>query len=216
MAVNPPLMGAMPVPFQGEIFLLRRDNVIFEVDKIPSVRGGQVSAKGTVFVSNVRVVYVTYKPVDGFYAFDMPLLYIHEEKFNQPIFGANNITGKVYPVIPDGEHSALYSPHSFKIIFKEGGCGTFVPLFFNLLKFLRQFPPQTNESQSHISVQQSNSYVYNDPFPTASPPTDEIMRQAYVDPNDPTKIYLQQPYDPNQSQLRRRTYVSPRPEEGQL
>lgn len=216
MAVNPPLMGGMPVPFQGEIFLLTRPNVEFEVDKIPSVRRGTVSAKGTVFVSNVRVVFVANKPVDGFYAFDMPLLYIHDQKFNQPVFSANNITGSVYPVIPEGEHRALFSPHSFKIIFKEGGCGTFVPLFFNLLKFVRQFPPQTNEPQVQQSTQQANAYVYNDPFPTAPPPTEEIVRQAYVDPNDPTKIYLQQPYDPNQSQLRRRTYASSRPEEGQL
>ncbi|MCO5546596.1 hypothetical protein L7F22_000026 [Adiantum nelumboides] len=143
-------------------------------------------------------------------------LYIHEEKFNQPVFFANNISGKVHPVIPEGEHRALFTPHAYKIIFREGGCGTFVPLFFNLLKFVRQFPPQTNEFQSQQNAQQSNSYVYNDPFPTASPPTDEIIRQAYVDPNDPSKIYLQQPYDPSQSQLRRRTYVSSQSEEGRL
>eukprot|EP00250_Pteridium_aquilinum_P011260 c19943_g1_i2 orf=188-844(-) len=218
MAANPPLLptGGMPLPFQAEMFLLTRQNVEFEVDKIPNVPRGTVSAKGTIYVSNIRIIFVANKPAGGFYAFDMPLLYIHEEKFNQPIFFANNISGKVHPVIPEDEHRALYSPHSFKIIFKEGGCGTFVPLFFNLLKFTRQYPPQTNQSQFQQTPQQANSYVYTDPFPTAPPPTDEIIRQAYVDPNDPTKIYLQQPYDSNQSQLRRRTYTSSRSEEGQL
>ncbi|KAH7433908.1 hypothetical protein KP509_07G091900 [Ceratopteris richardii] len=134
----------------------------------------------------------------------MPLLYIHEERFNQPIFHANNFTGKVHPVIPEGEHRALFSPHSFKIIFKEGGCGTFVPLFTNLMKFIRQYSPQTNQPDSQ-------QHVYSDPFPSAPPPAEEIVRQAYVDPNDPSKIYIQQPFDPSQSQLRRRTYVS-RPE----
>lgn len=206
----------MPLPFQGEMFLLHRQNVECEVDKIPIVPRGTVSAKGTIYVSNIRVVFVANKPVGSFYAFDMPLLYIHEERFNQPIFSANNITGKVHPVIPEGEHRALYSPHAFKIIFKEGGCGTFVPLFFNLLKFIRQYPPQPNQPQFQQSPQQMSGSVYNDPFPTVPPPTEEIVRQAYVDPNDPTKIYLQQPYDSNQSQLRRRAYSSSRPEEGQV
>ena len=38
MAVNPPLLssiGGMPVPFEAEMFLLTRQSVEFEVDKIP-------------------------------------------------------------------------------------------------------------------------------------------------------------------------------------
>ena len=38
MAVNPPLLssiGGMPVPFEAEMFLLTRQSVDFEVDKIP-------------------------------------------------------------------------------------------------------------------------------------------------------------------------------------
>lgn len=206
MAINPPLLpNGMPVPFDNELFLLTRPNVEFEIDKIPDVPGGKVSTKGTLYLSNIRLVFVANKPVGNFYAMDMPLLYLHEERFNQPIFFANNITGKVYPVIPDGEHRALYSPHNFKIIFKEGGCGTFVPLFLNLLKVARQFQQQTPHP---------NSRPYNDPFPTSPPPTDEILRHAYVDPNDPTKIYLQQPHEA-QPQLRRRNYTSVPSEEGQ-
>lgn len=37
----------------------------------------------------------------------------------------------------------------------------------------------------------------------------------YVDPNDPTKLFLQQPFD-NQPSLRRRKYNAPLPAEGQL
>jgi hypothetical protein len=37
MAVNPPLFAAagMPLPFEAEIFLLSRQSVEFEIDKIP-------------------------------------------------------------------------------------------------------------------------------------------------------------------------------------
>lgn len=186
-------------------------------------------------------------------------LYVHGEKFNQPIFHCNNIAGHVDPVsridllytfsgevwlpscqfqvVPDNEHRALYSTHSFKILSKEGGCGTFVPLFFNLISSVRQYNQRTSmEAQPQM-----------DPLQAASTPVDEMMRHAYVsislfifhdykdyicliyiyyhyylfiycyyyyiffhvfcryvDPNDPTRIFLQQPTQ--ESQLRRRTY----------
>ncbi|KAJ6713608.1 WW DOMAIN BINDING PROTEIN 2 ISOFORM E [Salix viminalis] len=194
MALNPQLFqNGMPVPFVSELFVLARDGVDFEVDKIPgpsdhvfvlmfylklnsvclNADAENLKAKGTIYLSNIRMVFVAAKPVANFYAFDMPLLFVNGEKFNQPIFLCNNISGFVEPVVPENENRALYSTHSFKILFKEGGCGTFVPAF----------------SQFDLFV---------------NTPVDEMMRHAYVDPNDPTRIFLQQPTP--QSELRRRTY----------
>ncbi|KAL8534941.1 hypothetical protein ACS0TY_010827 [Phlomoides rotata] len=163
---------------------------------IASTHGGTVKAKGTIYLSNIRMVFVANKPVGNFFAFDMPLLYVHGEKFSQPIFYCNNISGRVEPVVPDNEHRALYSTQSFKILFKEGGCGTFIPLFFNLIGSVRQY----NQHVSAAAMQQPRV----DPLQAAQTPVDEMMRHAYVDPNDPTRIFLQQPN--SESQLRRRTY----------
>ncbi|KAL6585420.1 hypothetical protein OROMI_002064 [Orobanche minor] len=194
MALNPQLFpNGLPVPFVNEIFVLARDGVEFEIDKIPGTHGGTVKAKGTIYLSNIRMVFVASKPVGSFFAFDIPLLYAHNEKFSQPIFHCNNISGRVDPVVPDGEHGALYSPHSFKILFKEGGCGTFVPLFFNLISSVRQ----------HNQYPRGELQPRADPLQAAQIPVDDMMRHAYVDPNDPTKIFLQQPN--LESQLRRRT-----------
>ncbi|KAL2226506.1 UPF0664 stress-induced protein C29B12.11c [Sesamum indicum] len=196
MALNPQLFpNGMPVPFVSEIFVLARDGVEFEIDKIPGTQGGTVKARGTIYLSNIRMVFVANKPVENFVAFDMPLLYVHDEKFNQPIFFCNNISGHVDPVVPDNEHRALYSTHSFKILFKEGGCGTFVPLFFNLIASVRQYNQHAREAQPRM-----------DPLQAAQTPVDDMMRHAYVDPNDPTRIFLQQPN--SEPQLRRRTYQS--------
>jgi len=153
MALNPQLLpNGMPVPFVNEMFVLVRDGVEFEVDKIPgfvfpslvthvldllkwfidlmiivglhfstvlsrfrsthlayeplsllvnkiSLRseqtyelwalntslmfflvvwsrghGGHVKAKGVIYLSNIRMVFVSSKPVDNFVAFDMPLV----------------------------------------------------------------------------------------------------------------------------------------------
>ncbi|KAH0931379.1 hypothetical protein HID58_008496 [Brassica napus] len=202
MALNPQLMpNGMPVPFVNEMFVLVRDGVEFEVDKIPGGHGGHVKAKGVIYLSNIRMVFVASKPVENFVAFDMPLLYIHAEKFNQPIFHCNNISGQVEPVVPENEHRALYSTHSFKILFKEGGCGTFVPLFLNLISSVRQYNRQMQQA-----AETAAAAPRVDPLQAAQTPVDEMMRHAYVDPNDPTKIYLQQPS--GESQLRRRAYHS--------
>ncbi|KAL8103788.1 UPF0664 stress-induced protein C29B12.11c [Apium graveolens] len=197
MAMNPQLFpNGMPVPFMNEMFVLARDGVEFEIDKIPGTQGGHVKVKGTIYLSNIRMVFVASKPVGNLYAFDMPLLYVHGEKFNQPIFHCNNISGSVEPVVPDNEHRALYSTHSFKILFKDGGCGTFVPLFFNLMTSVRRYSQQSNVgTETRV-----------DPLQASQTPVDEMMRHAYVDPNDPTKIFLQQPTPA--SQLRRRNYQS--------
>ncbi|KAL9261636.1 UPF0664 stress-induced protein C29B12.11c-like protein [Drosera capensis] len=198
MALNPQLFAnGMPVPFVNELFVLARHGVEFEVDKIPGSHSGKFKARGTIYLSNIRMVFVAEKPSGDLVAFDMPLLYVSREKFSQPVFHCNNISGNVEPVVPENENRALYSTHSFKILFKEGGCGTFVPLFFNLIKGVRQYNQQFTHAAPEPRV---------DPLQASQTPVDEMMRHAYVDPNDPTKIFLQQPTP--QSNLRRRTYYS--------
>ncbi|KAG0561127.1 hypothetical protein M758_9G040400 [Ceratodon purpureus] len=200
MAVNPQLFeNGTPVPFVEEIFVLRRDAVDFEADKIAEAPGSKLSGRGTVYLSNYRIVFVLNRPVDGLQAFDLPLVYIHEEKFNQPIFFCNNLAGKVHPVIPEGENRALYAPHFFKISFKEGGTGTFIPLFMNLIKSVRAAQRMAEESQPTAPPAE--------PLPVASAPVDEMLRHAWIDPSDPSKLYLQQPSE-SQPTLRRRNYSS--------
>lgn len=49
--------------------------VSFWFDLVLSVQGsGHVSARGTIYLSNVRMVFVADKPVGSFFAFDMPLV----------------------------------------------------------------------------------------------------------------------------------------------
>ncbi|CAN4080886.1 unnamed protein product [Withania somnifera] len=154
---------------------------------------GKTRTRGTIYLSNILMVFVPNMPVD-FIAFDMPLLFVSGEKFKQPVFYCNNISGYVVPVVPENENSALYSSHTFKILFKDGGCGTFMPLFFNLMASVRR------------AHQQTGAEPRTDPLQAAQTPVEEMIRHAYVDPNDPTKIYLKQPTP--ESQLRRCSYQS--------
>ncbi|KAL6003671.1 hypothetical protein ACLOJK_023905 [Asimina triloba] len=171
MALNPQLFAnGMPVPFSNEMFVLARDGVEFHLDKVPGADGGNVKAKGTIYLSNIRMVFVANKPVGSFVAFDMPMLYIHGEKFDQPIFFCNNISGFVEPVVPEDQHRALYSTHTFKVLFKEGGCGTFVPLFFNLLAAVRQYNQRSNVEAA--------TAPHVDPLQAAQTPVDEMIQHA--------------------------------------
>lgn len=71
-------------------------------------------------------------------------------------------------VIPENENRALYSTHSFKILFKEGGCGTFIPLFFNLINSVRRYNQQAAPAPEPRV----------DPLRAAQTPVDEMMRHA--------------------------------------
>ncbi|KAK7374010.1 hypothetical protein VNO80_07433 [Phaseolus coccineus] len=106
-------------------------------------------------------------------------LYLTGEKFNQPIFHCNNLFGHVEPVVANDQHRALYSTHSFKIIFKEGGCGTFIPLFFNLTASVRQYQHYNMHAQS-----------YMDPLQAAQTPINELMRHVSNEP--PEQLYASQ------------------------
>lgn len=96
------------------------------------------------------------------------------ESFNQPIFGANNLSGSSPPL----EGTGLADTIHWTIYFNNGGVGTFLPLFFALLSEMRSRmagpTPQPTDAFSADEAQQ-------------------LVQSAYVDPNDPSKLYISQP-----------------------
>jgi WW domain-binding protein 2 len=135
-------------------------------------------AKGSLFLSNVRMVFVANKPdPNGFQAFDLPLVYIRGDKFNQPILGCNNLSGECWPVCENGGPNGAFPPMVYKLFFLEGGVGTFLPLYFSFITSARE--ADRNQRQAGASQQQVDFQAQ--------------MSQAFVDPDDPTQLYLTQP-----------------------
>lgn len=168
---NPSLngRGQHPVPMNGEMFVLSRSGISF------SAKSGsqKFDGSGDLYLSTLRLVFVN-KGSAGIDGFDLPIATLVNESFNQPIFGANNLTGASPPL--DG--SGLPDTIKWKISFNNGGVGTFLPLFFRLLNEMRQrmSQPQTTTA------------------PTLSDAdAQQILHAAYVDPNDPSKLYVSQP-----------------------
>ena len=117
MALNPPLVdGAMPVLLEREVVVLSRPGIVCEV-KVANM--DTLKEEGKVFLSSQRLVFVCNKPksIPGghFISFEFPLITMTEEKFNQPVFGCNNLAGKVEPL----EGSGIDAQINFKLYYKE-------------------------------------------------------------------------------------------------
>lgn len=198
MAANPALVQTfqgelIPAPFANELFVLKRPKVGFELDGVQT-RKGRWSASGALYLSNIRLVFVAEKAdASGLAGFDMPLVYICKEKLNQPIFGCNNLAGQVWPAVEGGGPSGHLPPHSFKVLFKEGGIGTFYPMFYALCERAKKADAA---SRQPTSLAQNTQVVQ------------ELVHKAFVDPNDPSTVYLSQPVDESQRLQYQPTYAS--------
>lgn len=139
--------------------------------RLPPPRSTKFDSNGQLYLSTLRMVFVAEgRPGASFSAFDLPLATTSDEKFNQPIFGANNMTGTNPPL--DG--TGLTADIKWCISFRNGGVGTFLPFFFGLLGEMRtrMSRPQAAAEAIPASVAQS------------------MVQQAFVDPSDPTKFYV--------------------------
>lgn len=127
------------------------------------------------------MVFVAKSPdSSGLEAFDIPLLYIRNDAFNQPIFGCNHLAGECWPVAADGGPGGSLPPHTYRINFLEGGIGTILPLYYRFLKLVR-----AAEHDRRAREELANHSIMSDQ-----------TSQAFVDPNDPTRIFLTQPVGP--------------------
>ncbi|GLE05578.1 hypothetical protein PINS_up014610 [Pythium insidiosum] len=158
----------LPLANDDELFILERAKISFQVKTLDHTFKG----KGRVYCTTQRIIFVAEKGSlqHGlfFEAFEVPLHNMMDEKFNQPIFGACSISGLV---IPSDREAADDAKFSWKIIFDNGGTGIVLPVFLRLL--------EKRKRQEVIDM----AFV-------------QSQNKAFVDPNDPTVIYIAQPVKP--------------------
>jgi len=170
---NPQLSNGQPVPMQNEIFMLSRSGIRFSAKRSS---GKMESSSGVLYLTTLRMVYVGEG--DG-KSFDMPLATVAAEKFNQPIFGANNMTGESPPL-----DNATADNWKWCISFRNGGVGTFLPFFFRLLQEMRnRMAAQAQAAATPV--------VQAEPIPQAI--AQGLVQAAFVDPNDPTHLLVSAP-----------------------
>lgn len=124
-----------------------------------------------MYLSDVRLVFVAAPNTGGpVAAFDVPLLYVRNERFVQPIFGANYLALHTFNVALGPDHA----PHYVTLTFKEGGCATFLPLWHSALALARAGDvrsPRVDVGAAEVELR-------------------ELRSSALVDPSDPTLVFL--------------------------
>jgi len=167
-----------PAPIHNELFVLSRHGISF------TAKSGSLKfeGRGNIYLSTLRIVFVNEKR-SSFQGFDLPLATMQRESFNQPIFGANNMTGES----PALEASACQGDIKWCISFKEGGVGTFLPLFFRLLGEMRSLMAQQQQPAQPVA-----SSAQGTPVVVPKTVASTIVQAAYIDPNDPTQLYVSQ------------------------
>ena len=165
------------------------------------------SSKGTVFLSNVRLVFVADvpDPISGLAAFDFPLVYIRNDSLRQPIFTCNNLTGECWPAADGGGPAGHLPPHKWTLYFLEGGIGTLYPLYYTLVERAREAFARAAEQRAMDEADSEGGgwrEEMRDPLPSSL--AEGIASRAFVDPNDPSTIYLTQPTSESQRLARPR------------
>ncbi|KEP62170.1 UNVERIFIED_CONTAM: arabinogalactan protein, putative [Hammondia hammondi] len=175
MAVNPVLAQdastkeTFPLPVPGEVFFLKRAHIDFKLTGPTTLKANG----GEFFLSSRRIVFVKKGDVNkhkDFSSFEIPLHLISEPKFEQPIFGANYMRGKVEPL--ESSENPINGTSKWFLTFNAGGCGTFLNVFFKLWQYAVKHQPPSQELVQQLQLGNG---------------------AAFVDPNDPSTIYVTQP-----------------------
>ena len=98
MAINPPLgADGFPLKLPGEQFILERPGIDFQ---LKLEKSGKFKGSGNLVLTTKRLVLINSKASknDKFNSFEIPLVLIFNEKFKQPIFGANYWMGYTKPL----------------------------------------------------------------------------------------------------------------------
>ena len=250
MAANPPLVtgwggATIPAPYAEEQIILARPGVELVIEGSADV-GGRWRAKGTAFLTNMRMVFVADNANHAaLRAYELPLAYLSDYSFKQPILRCNHLRGgrrsrgrprppslAAYPRspacvpaqmpsaavppckrAPSRTPSVAASPHAragkcravqpgptgqyetltWALYFVNGGVGIFVPIFVRTTEYIRRTMPDASAGDAAPA-----STGAAGPSPPGPLPPPEQLQTAYVDPNDPTKIYLTSPVDESQ------------------
>ncbi|KAK1935916.1 hypothetical protein X943_000356 [Babesia divergens] len=175
MAINPVLAQdihtkqLLPYCANDEYLLMHRPQTRFSV----KIGMQYLKGRGDTFLTTHRIVFIKNRDKgfsEGFSSISMPFSNLDDPRFRQPIFGSNYLEGTIRPVADAA--IPLRDTGKFYICF-DGGCAMFLKGFYMYYARVRN---------------NSNAVMHAHPFSNA-PET----RSAFVDPDDPTHVYLTQP-----------------------
>lgn len=173
-----------PYALWGERIIIRRSGITFNL-KTPTQ---SFYGKGYLYLTTHRCLFIKGGAIPqhkNWSSVELPLRTVTSVKddnefpeFKQPIFGANYLTGKSPP--NSDAPFPLQDTAIWTITFKEGGCALFIKAFYALCAVIRRAAANpTNVTPDH---------VYN---------TVTHATTGFMDPTDPSVIYVHQPNTTN-------------------
>ncbi|CAA9988852.1 conserved Plasmodium protein, unknown function [Plasmodium knowlesi strain H] len=178
MALNPTLIQGQEFLFPAnkgsEFTYLRREDVKMKL-YLPD---RTIKEDGMIFLTSIRLVFIKSersRTNANFISVEFPLNLIEKPKFEQPVFGLNYLSGVVKPLV---DHpNSLNSPCKWNLVFLNGQCSSFLNYFFKVYEAAKRNRPLGSLSE------------FNEQFFSSS--------NAYVDPSDPTFLYINEPNPEN-------------------
>ena len=171
MALNPILNTQTnePIRIDEEYFIVKKNNVSFEAK---SQNSKIFSCEGKVILTSNRIVIINNDKNNlNFKGFEIPFTKIYNEKYIEPVFGKNYISGEILPLL-----GSQLGRCSFFLYFKTKENGTFVNALFKLIDSLR-----------------SNQNLMIDNNLKRSLELNEIYKEFSIDINDDSLLYEIQP-----------------------
>ncbi|ANQ09045.1 Uncharacterized protein PCOAH_00032030 [Plasmodium coatneyi] len=199
MALNPTLIQGQEFLFPAnkgsEFTYLRREDVKMKL-YLPD---RTIKEDGMIFLTSIRLVFIKNersRTNANFISVEFPLNLIEKPKFEQPVFGLNYLSGVVKPLM---DHpNSLKSPCKWNLVFMNGQCSSFLNYFFKVYEAAKRNRPLGSLSE------------FNEQFFSSS--------NAYVDPSDPTFLYINEPNPENLYNTQGMTqnhYISPNSQSSQ-
>lgn len=134
--------------FPGEYEICRRYGVHLSVN----VDGyTERDRPGVLHLTTIAMLFRSFAGDECVFAIDLPLLLTEEEEFEQPLLGANRLTGATSPLSGSGIANKLRWEMSF-----HEGVGDWVSRFMCTITELRK----TQESVSDAPKQGSDAYAF--------------------------------------------------------
>ncbi|SCN61636.1 conserved Plasmodium protein, unknown function [Plasmodium chabaudi chabaudi] len=189
MALNPATIRGQDYVFPSnkgsEITYLRRENVKLKL-YLPD---RTIKEEGTLFLTSIRLVFIKNEKSRtniNFTGAELPLTLIDDVNFEQPVFGLNYLSGIVRPLV---EHpNSLLSPCKWNLFFLNGQCSNFLKYFFKVYEAAKK-------NKTFGSLNEFNEHFFS-------------SNNAYIDPNDPTFIYINEPISENMNNLSQNHYIN--------
>ncbi|KEG02433.1 hypothetical protein YYE_02261 [Plasmodium vinckei vinckei] len=189
MALNPATIRGQEYVFPSnkgsEITYLRRENVKLKL-YLPD---RTIKEEGTLFLTSIRLVFIKNEKSRtniNFTGAEFPLVLVDDVNFEQPVFGLNYLSGIVRPLM---DHpNSLSSPCKWNIFFLNGQCSNFLNYFFKAYEAAKK-------NKTLGSLNEFNEYFFS-------------SNNAYIDPNDPTFIYINEPISENMNNLSQNHYIN--------